>query len=188
MNWWNRIFQDWSANPANPRMRIVLASFRLAQMVNELPKPLRIAGIPYLVLYRIVVEWILGIELHWKLRVGPGLRLFHGHALVINPEAVIGANCLLRHCTTIGRKEAGASSPGGVPVLGDGVDVGPHVVILGPIRVGDGAIIGAGSVVLKDVPAKAVVAGNPARVIRERHEVEGSGRAEPARVTSGSMR
>jgi acetyltransferase-like isoleucine patch superfamily enzyme len=48
------------------------------------------------------------------------------------------------------------------------VDVGANAVILGAITIGDGAVIGAGAVVLKDVPARAVVAGNPARVISQR--------------------
>ena len=50
---------------------------------------------------------------------------------------------------------------------GEGVDVGANAVIIGAVRIGDRAVIGAGSVVVKDVPPGAVVAGNPARVIRQ---------------------
>jgi acetyltransferase-like isoleucine patch superfamily enzyme len=50
-------------------------------------------------------------------------------------------------------------------VLGDGVDVGPNVVILGPVTIGDHAVIGAGAVVLCDVPAYGVAVGNPARLL-----------------------
>ena len=56
------------------------------------------------------------------------------------------------------------------PILGNGVDVGVHVVILGEVEVGDEAQIGAGAVVTKDVPSYSVVAGNPARVIKVRDE------------------
>ena len=53
-----------------------------------------------------------------------------------------------------------------VPTLGDNVDLGCNSVIIGGIHVGNGAIIGAGSVVLHDVPAGAVVAGNPAKIVK----------------------
>jgi acetyltransferase-like isoleucine patch superfamily enzyme len=51
-------------------------------------------------------------------------------------------------------------------MIGDFVDVGSNAVVIGSITVGDGAIIGAGAVVVKDVPPYAVVVGNPAHIIR----------------------
>jgi serine acetyltransferase len=87
---------------------------------------------------------------------------------VINDRAVIGKNVILRHCTTIGVKK----KDGGCPVIGNDVNIGSNVVILGDILIGDGAVVGAGSVVIKDVPPFAVVAGNPARVIRILRENE----------------
>jgi len=161
------IFQDWRANPRNPKVQLCLLAFRIAQRLGRAPRPLFLLAVPYLVLYRVVVEWLLGIELHWKLEVGPRLRIFHGYGLVVNPAARIGSDCVLRHATTLGARETAGQAPGGAPELGNRVDVGPHVVILGPVRVGDDAVIGAGSVVIRDVPAGAVVAGNPARVIRD---------------------
>jgi putative colanic acid biosynthesis acetyltransferase WcaB len=59
-----------------------------------------------------------------------------------------------------------AGDAGACPIIGDRVDIGANSVILGPIRIGSDAVIGAGSVVVKDVPAGATVVGNPARVIR----------------------
>ena len=162
------IFQDWEANPGNPKGQLVLALFRLAQRVRAFPEPWWLLGIPYLAFYRISVEWILGIELRFGTRVGPRLRLFHGQALVVHEAAVIGADCTLRQSTTIGNKTLADGSEGPSPVLGNGVDVGAHAVILGGITIGDQAVIGAGAVVLKDVPARAVVAGNPARIISQR--------------------
>ena len=53
-----------------------------------------------------------------------------------------------------------------VAPTGDNVDVGANAILIGPIHIGDGAVIGAGAVVVKDVPARTIVAGNPAKVIR----------------------
>jgi putative colanic acid biosynthesis acetyltransferase WcaB len=159
------VLQDWAANAGNPKIQLTLLAFRAAQRIARAPRPLFLLGVPFLVLYRVIFEWLLGIELHWSLEVGPRLRIFHGYGLVVNPASRIGADCVLRHTTTLGLKETADEAPGGAPVLGDRVDVGPHVVILGPVKVGDGAVIGAGAVVTHDVPASATVVGNPARAI-----------------------
>ncbi len=51
-------------------------------------------------------------------------------------------------------------------IIGDDVWIGGNVIIIGPVRIGDGVTIGAGSVVTKDIPARSVAVGNPARVIK----------------------
>ena len=161
------VFQDWKANSGNPKIQLVLASFRLAQRCARGPRFVFWLCVPYLVLYRVIVEWLLCIELHWNLEIGSGLKIFHGYALVLNPETVLGHDCILRHSTTTGLREATPGERGDAPVLGDRVNVGPHVVMLGPIHIGDDAVIGAGSVVVKDVPAGTTVVGNPARVVND---------------------
>jgi serine acetyltransferase len=162
----NRLFCDWRANRGNPKGQFVLLLFRLAQVVRAIPAPWWMLGVPYLAFYRLVVEWILGTELRYKTRVGAGLRLYHGQALVVHEGTRLGANCTLRHSTTIGNKVRADGQSSACPVLGNEVDVGANTVIIGPIVIGDRAVIGAGSVVVKDVPPGAIVAGNPARIIR----------------------
>lgn len=163
--WRKWIFQDWHINQGNPKARLVLLAFRLAQRVRRSPKLLLILLLPYLMLYRVLVEWVLGIELPWNLQLGKNVRLFHGMGLVINDHVQIGDNVTLRHTTTIGVKETAEFGSVLVPVIGDNVDIGAHVVIIGKVMVGDNVTIGAGSVVVKDIPAGAVVVGNPARIL-----------------------
>ena len=163
----SQIFCDWPANRGNPKGQLILVLFRLAQTVRAWPDPWWLIGAPYLAWYRLTVEWLLGVELRYKTKIGPGLRLYHAQALVVHEGTIIGRDCILRQSTTIGSKTLRDGAESACPVLGDRVDVGSNAVILGPIRIGDGAAIGAGAVVVKDVPANAVVAGNPARIIRQ---------------------
>jgi putative colanic acid biosynthesis acetyltransferase WcaB len=159
--------QDLVANQAGSiKSRLVLILFRFVQGCAALPGGLSILKLPARLIYQLIVEWFLGIEIPWNTEVGPGLRLLHGVALVVNAETVIGKNCTLRHCTTIGNKILADGTPSGSPRIGNNVEVGSNVVILGPVTIGDGVVIGAGAVVIKDIPPYSVVAGNPARIIR----------------------
>lgn len=157
------IRQDWDANRGNWKSLIVLTLYRLSQEIMRESGPLHILGLPVVAFYVVFVEWLMGIELNLKSRIGPGLRLYHGVGLVLHQETIMGKNCALRHCVTIGRKYEG-----GCPVIGNNVDIGANAVLLGDITIGDGAIIGAGAVVVKDVAPGDVVAGNPARSIRKK--------------------
>jgi len=171
--------KDWSLNRKNPKIQLVLLFYRVSHELairKTNSRLIWVAGIPILVLYRIVVEWILGIELPARTVVGPGLRIYHGQSLVVNPKTVIGRNCVLRHCTTIGNARITDSQEGPSPVIDDNVEIGSNVVIIGGINIGIYATIGAGSVVTKDVPPYAVVVGNPGRIIRfKNHSVGAAG-------------
>ena len=158
----NYILQDWEANKeGNSKSRFILVMFRSAQILGRW----RFSSF-FKNFYTLIVEWILGVELPWDTKVGQNLRLIHGVGLVVNHETIIGANCTLRHSTTIGNKKLANGSYTVSPQIGNNVEIGSNVVIVGPITVGDNAVIVAGSVVVKDVPAWAVVVGNPAKVIR----------------------
>ncbi len=158
------IFQDLKANLNNPKGILVLTLFRLAHLLR-LNIVTFILFLPYFIFYRVFVEWLLCIELPWKTRVGPGFRIDHGQALIINDGTVFGAECIVRNSTTIGNKRLQDGSYSKAPVFGDRVNIGANAVIIGPITIGDDCAIGAGAVVLKDVPARHVAVGNPARII-----------------------
>jgi putative colanic acid biosynthesis acetyltransferase WcaB len=161
------LLQDWSENrESSSKSRLILILFRSAQIIGNLPAPLRLFSKIYCNFYILIVEWILGVELPWNTQIGANLKLLHAVGLVVNSQTKIGKNCTLRHSTTIGNKKLGDGSYSDCPQIGNNVDIGSNVVIIGSISIGDNAVIGAGSVVVKDVPAYAIVAGNPAKVLR----------------------
>ncbi|MEM7319957.1 MAG: serine acetyltransferase [Pseudomonadota bacterium] len=100
-------------------------------------------------------------EIDLEARIGGGLLLPHPNGIVIHPQAEIGANCLLFQQVTLGT----VAGRDGAPRLGAHVDVGAGARILGPVTVGDDAVIGANAVVLADVPSGATAVGVPARLI-----------------------
>ena len=114
----------------------------------------------YWVAFRLI-ETLTGVSIPKTVRVGPGLRIYHFGNIFVHKDAVIGANCTLRQGVTIGNRE----TDGPVPELADDVELGAYAQILGGVHIGQGARIGAMSVVLNDVPAGATAVGIPARVI-----------------------
>ena len=160
-----RVFQDWRANRGNIKAQFVLALFRLATLIRS-NKLLVVLFFWYLLFYRFFVEWVLGIELPWSLKAGSNLMLDHGQALVINGEARLGRNVHVRHSTTIGSKQLATGGHSACPRIGNNVDIGANVCIIGDIDIGDNVKIGVGSIVVKSIPPNCVVVGNPARVIK----------------------
>ncbi len=93
---------------------------------------------------------------------GGGIYLEHSFGTIIRAKEV-GYGCIFRQNTTIGTKST--DKPLEAPVIREHVDFGANVVCIGGITIGKHAVIGAGAVVVKDVPDYAIVAGNPARII-----------------------
>lgn len=156
--------EDLRANKGNTKGRFLVVFFRIAHASGAARGTVwYLVGWLPVFLYKIIVNWLLGVDLDHNVTAGPGLRIFHGQGLVVNGATVLGRDVTLRHNTTIGNKAAEGKSP----VIDASVDVGANCVILGSVCIGSGAIIGAGSVVVHDVPDGAVVAGNPARLVRE---------------------
>ncbi len=108
-------------------------------------------------------RFLTGIEIHPGARIGQGVFIDHGMGVVIGETVEIGDDCTIYQGVTLG----GTSLSHGKrhPTLGKGVTVGVNAAVLGAIYVGDGAKVGGGSVVVKDVPANATVVGIPARVV-----------------------
>src|SRR5436309_12445103 len=109
-----------------------------------------------------VARFLTGIEIHPAATLGPGLFIDHGMGVVIGETAEVGENVTLLQGVTLG----GTSLRRGKrhPTLGDNVVVGAGAKIIGAFKIGDGSRIGAGSVVVREVPTNSVVVGVPGRV------------------------
>lgn len=109
------------------------------------------------------ISEVTGADIHPAARIGHGVMLDHGTGVVVGETAVIGNNVSFLQGVTLGGtgKEHGDRHP----KIGDGVLIGAGAAILGNIHVGECAKVGAGSVVLEDVPPHSTVAGVPAKVV-----------------------
>ncbi|WCT10726.1 serine acetyltransferase [Mucilaginibacter jinjuensis] len=160
MNFFEFIFQDWRVNKGNVKGRIILLLFRIANFCST-RKIYYYIGFIYLLFYRILVEWFFSIEIPWNVKIGKNLSLFHGQALVMTNQVVIGHNCTLRQSTTIGNKQLANGNYSTSPIIGNYVDIGSNVCIIGSITINDNVLIGSGAIVVKDVPPYSTVTGNP---------------------------
>lgn len=91
--------------------------------------------------------------------IGKGLVMYHGFSTIIYAKS-LGERCTVYQQVTIGKTTD-------IPTIGNNVTICPGAKVIGGINIGDNVIIGAGSIVTKDIPANCVVAGNPAIIIKQ---------------------
>ena len=158
---------DWSREKPSrlwdPSRRLLLTVRHYQYWYN---KPGIILGKPAFLRRLVVLRYrfwsvVTGAEIDLLAQLGGGLLLPHPNGIVIHPRAKIGVNCLIHQQVTIG-----AQGAEGVPVIEGHVNIYSGAKILGAVRVGAHATIGANSVVFADVPDGATVIGVPARRIR----------------------
>lgn len=108
-------------------------------------------------------RFLTGVEIHPGAQIGPGFFIDHGMGVVIGETTEIGEDVTIYQGVTLGGtgKDVGKRHP---TVL-DGVIVGTGASVLGPVVVGEGAKVGAGAIVVKDVPSNSTVVGNPGRAV-----------------------
>ena len=109
------------------------------------------------------ISQAFGVDIHPGAKIGKGIMIDHATGVVVGETAIIGDDVSMLHSVTLGG--SGRSSGDRHPKIGRGVLISAGAKILGPITVGEGAKIGAGSVVLESVPAHTTVAGVPARIV-----------------------
>jgi serine O-acetyltransferase len=168
-SWWALVREDYAAHGRDwtkPGFR-AMAVYRFGVWrMGVRPKLLRA---PLSFVYRAMFRHVrnhYGIELPYSATVGRRVVIEHQSGIVIHGNAVIGDDSIVRQGVTIGNKTM--DRPLDAPVLGKQVNVGAGAKILGAVRIGDGATIGANAVVLEDVPAGAVAVGIPARIVQRK--------------------
>lgn len=150
----------------NPGMWAVIG-YRYRRWVSTSGMP-RIVRFPFSLLalvVQVVAEVTTGIQLSVAAKIGAGLYIPHSGTTVVGSGAVIGKDCTLCHGVTIGHRGGGRQRDNGSPMIGDRVYIGPSSAIVGPVRIGSDAVVGVGAVVIRSVPDRAVVAGNPGRIL-----------------------
>lgn len=143
-----------------------LLAHRVAHALDESAVPLAPLAISYL------SRSVTGVEIHPRARIGNEFFIDHGSGVVIGETAEIGDCVTLYQGVTLGG--TGFQPGKRHPTVGDNVTIGSGAKLLGPIEVGDGAKVGANTVVVEDVPPRATVVGNPGHPVRvEGKPVEG---------------
>jgi serine O-acetyltransferase len=109
-----------------------------------------------------------GIEIHPGAQIGQGVFIDHGMGVVIGETAEVGDNVIIYHGATLGGtgKDKGKRHP----TVHDGVMIGAHALVLGPITLGENVKVGAGAVVIHDVPPDTTVVGVPTTQRFFKHE------------------
>jgi serine O-acetyltransferase len=108
-------------------------------------------------------EMLTGISIPASAKIGHSFYIGHFGGIILNSNTIMGANCNISQGVTIG--VSGVGEKRGVPVIGDNVYIGANAVICGKIKVGNNVLIGACSMVNKDLPENSVAVGVPAQII-----------------------
>lgn len=131
---------------------------RLAHALQEAEVPVVPLALAYL------GRTVTGVEIHPRASIGSELVIDHGSGVVVGETAEIGEGVTIYQGVTLGG--TGFQRGKRHPTVGDHVTIGAGAKLLGPIAVGDGAKIGANTVVVEDVPERATVVGNPGHPVR----------------------
>ncbi len=145
-----------------PTLRFILA-LRVAEWLTGSKSAFAKLAAPISRAYLLRVSVRLGFSIPLNV-CGPGLALPHWGSIVISAHARIGRNVRIHSGVNVG------GTPNNAPVVGDDSYLGPGAKLFGPIKLGDGCIVGANAVVTKSFPAGSVLVGVPARVTRVRLE------------------
>ena len=169
LNWLRLLRDDIQAilrnDPAaRNRLEVVLYPGLHAILLHRLSHRLWNAGIPFVPrLLSQIGRFLTGIEIHPGARIGRAFFIDHGMGVVVGETAVVGDRVVLYQDVTLGG--TGKQSGKRHPTVGNDVVVGVGAKVLGAITIGDGARIGGGAVVVKDVPPHSTAVGVPARVV-----------------------
>jgi serine O-acetyltransferase len=151
---------------------IAIAVHRFGEWIGSDGFP-RVLRRPAAILHRFMAGYVrsfLGFEIDKSVCLGRRVRFHHQHGVVIDGACVIGDDCVFHHNVTLAARHR-VDSPTSLyhaPQIGSTVRLGAGCIVLGGVRIGDGATIGPNAVVTSDVPPGASVIAPPARILRIR--------------------
>ncbi len=155
----------------NPGYRVVVY-YRISLYLKEIKCLKRICAImSNLIIVRLMR--VPGVEFRNRYAIGEGLRIYHPHDIVIGAYAKIGKNVTIFNGVTLGARtlvddDEEKDREKRYPLIGNEVTIFPGAKIIGPVTIGDNSIIGANSVVNESFPPNSIIAGSPARIVRQR--------------------
>lgn len=183
MKWWDDFRRDLGRLQPGSRWQVVVMlltesglwavfEYRVSSAVyrTRLPQPLKYLVRLPLLLWHKLIELVTGISLPCSAQIGPGLFLPHTGMRVLHGATVAGEDCTIAQGVTVGI--SGRGERRGVPRIGDRVYVAPNAVVVGKITVGNDVLVGANSLVNRDVPDHCTVVGVPAVVVSDRGSEE----------------
>jgi len=163
--------EDKKRYPSRPWLKevsiIAIGWYRYGELIDLMSNGIRkkiLTKIYWLVFH--LIEITIGVSIPKTAKIGGGLRIYHFGNIFIHRDAVIGECCTLRQGVTIGNR----TIDGMPPNIGNNVELGAYAQVLGCINIGNGARIGAMSVVLRDIPDNATAVGIPAKVVKTTSE------------------
>lgn len=136
----------------------------------RLPRFLKKFLLLFCILSQKWIEIVTGISIPYSAQIGHSFYIGHFGNIIINSKAIIGNNCNISQGVTIG--VSGRGQKRGVPDIGDNVYIGANATIAGRIKINDNSVIGANSLVIKDVPNDITVLGVPAEVVSSNNSME----------------
>lgn len=151
------IFKELKSNPGI-KSRICILFYRLATFHSKKKVLTYPFTLIFLIIHKVVNEFIMGVEISYKAKIGKGFIIWHAYSVIISSRCVIGNNFHIRQCCTCG---ANRSLSDGVVRIGDNVSMGANSCILGDnITIGNNVKVGAGVILMKDVLDDSVIIGH----------------------------
>ncbi|RPH29070.1 colanic acid biosynthesis acetyltransferase WcaB [Buttiauxella warmboldiae] len=158
------MLEDLKANSWSLRPCCMVVAYRVAHFSSVKRKKNILNNVwaaPILAAYRLITEVIFGYEIQAAATIGRRFTIHHGYGVVINKNVVAGDDLVIRQGVTIGNRGGEDLS---CPVIGNQVELGSNIVIIGDISIGNNVVVGAGSVVVDDIPDNSLVVGEKAKV------------------------
>lgn len=140
-------------------------SIHILHKIGHLAYKKRIPLIP--IFCKALIRILFNSAVDPKTKIGNGTVFgYGGIAVIIHKKSIIGSNCIIGSCVTIGTKQSMETGEVEVPEIGNNVIISSGAKILGGIKIGDNSIVGANAVIIESVPPNVIVAGIPGKIIK----------------------